>query len=135
MATTIVNARVFDGESMRPWTSVRFEDGVITHGTEQPAVLRGDEVVDADGGTLLPGLIDAHIHLVPGALEQSLTFGVTTGLDMFSKPDTVAGSSAVREPRRGSHLHPSESASGPPDSAWTRLGRYADWPAAPLSRR
>jgi len=90
MATTIVNARVFDGETLRPWTSVRFEGGVITHCTEQPAVMLGDEVVDADGGTLLPGLIDAHIHLLPGALEQSLTFGVTTVLDMFSKPDTVA---------------------------------------------
>src|SRR6266536_3218559 len=89
VATTIVNARVFDGENIRPWTSVRFEGGVITHCTEQPAVMLGDEVVDADGGTLLPGLIDAHIHLVPGALEQSLTFGVTTVLDMFSKPDTV----------------------------------------------
>lgn len=30
------------------------------------------------------------VHLVPGALEQSLTFGVTTVLDMFSKPDLVA---------------------------------------------
>jgi imidazolonepropionase-like amidohydrolase len=62
VATTIVNAGVFDGENMRPWTSVRFEGGVITHCTERPAVMLGDEVVDADGGTLLPGLIDAHIH-------------------------------------------------------------------------
>jgi imidazolonepropionase-like amidohydrolase len=47
-------------------------------------------VIDAGGGTVLPGLIDAHVHLVPGALAQSLTFGVTTVLDMFSKPDVVA---------------------------------------------
>jgi predicted amidohydrolase YtcJ len=50
----------------------------------------GDEVIDAAGGTVLPGLIDAHMHLVPGAPAQSLTFGVTTVLDMFSKPDLVA---------------------------------------------
>ena len=50
----------------------------------------GDEVIDAAGGTLLPGLIDAHVHLVPGALTQSLNFGVTTVLDMFSTPDLVA---------------------------------------------
>ena len=51
---------------------------------------RRREVVDAGGGTVLSGLIDAHVHLVPGALAQSLTFGVTTVLDMFSKPDLVA---------------------------------------------
>jgi imidazolonepropionase-like amidohydrolase len=47
-------------------------------------------VIDANGRTLLPGLIDAHVHLVPGALAQSLTFGVTTVLDMFSKPDLLS---------------------------------------------
>ncbi|HEX7659379.1 MAG TPA: amidohydrolase family protein [Pseudonocardiaceae bacterium] len=90
MATTIVNARVFDGENLRLWTSVRFEGGVITDCAERSAAMPGDEAVDAAGGTLLPGLIDAHIHLLPGALEQSLLFGVTTVLDMFSKPETVA---------------------------------------------
>ena len=47
-------------------------------------------MIDAGGGTVLPGPIDAHVHLVPGALAQSLTFGVTTVLDMFSKPGLVA---------------------------------------------
>jgi predicted amidohydrolase YtcJ len=47
---------------------------------------------------VLPGLIDAHVHLVPGALAQSLTFGVTTVLDMFSKPGLVA---SAKEAARG----------------------------------
>jgi predicted amidohydrolase YtcJ len=59
-------------------------------GAGGPAPQEGDEVIDAGGGTVLPGLIDAHMHLVPGALAQSLTFGVTTVLDMFSTPDLVA---------------------------------------------
>ena len=89
-ATTIVNARVFDGTKSQDWTSVRFADGLITQCSAAPAAQEGDEVIDAGGGTVLPGLIDAHVHLVPGALAQSLTFGVTTVLDMFSKPDLVA---------------------------------------------
>jgi len=89
-ATTIVNAKVFDGTRSRDWTSVRFADGLITKCSAAPAAQAGDEVIDAGGGTVLPGLIDAHVHLVPGALAQSLTFGVTTVLDMFSKPDLVA---------------------------------------------
>ena len=84
-ATAIVNARVFDGTRLRDWTSVRFADGIITGCATGPAARDGDEVIDAQGGTILPGLIDSHIHLVPGALAQGLTFGVTTALDMFSQ--------------------------------------------------
>jgi imidazolonepropionase-like amidohydrolase len=89
-ATTIENAKVFDGTKSQHWTSVRFADGLITKCSVASAAQAGDEVVDAGGGTVLPGLIDAHVHLVPGALAQSLTFGVTTVLDMFSPPDLVA---------------------------------------------
>ena len=89
-ATTIVNAKVFDGTTSQDWTSVRFADGLITECSAVSAAREGDEVIDAGGGTVLPGLIDAHVHLVPGALAQSLTFGVTTVLDMFSKPGLVA---------------------------------------------
>ena len=89
-ATAIVNARVFDGTRRRDWTSVRFADGIITDCATGPTAQDGDEVIDAEGGTILPGLIDSHIHLVPGALAQGLTFGVTTALDMFSQADVMA---------------------------------------------
>jgi imidazolonepropionase-like amidohydrolase len=89
-ATAIVNARVFDGTRLRDWTSVRFAGGIITDCATGPTAQDGDEVIDAAGGTILPGLIDSHIHLVPGALAQGLTFGVTTALDMFSQADVMA---------------------------------------------
>ena len=89
-ATAIVNARVFDGTRLRDWTSVRFAGGIITDCAAGPTAQDGDEVIDAEGGTILPGLIDSHIHLVPGALAQGLTFGVTTALDMFSQADVMA---------------------------------------------
>lgn len=92
-ATTIVNAKVFDGATLQDWTSVRFADGLITEcsaASAASAAQGGDEVIDAAGGNVLPSLIDVHVHLVPGALAQSLTFGVTTVLDMFSEPDLVA---------------------------------------------
>jgi predicted amidohydrolase YtcJ len=89
-AATIVNATVFDGTKSQDWTSVRFADGLITKCSVASAAQEGDEVIGAGGGTVLRGLIDAHVHLVPGALAQSLTLGVTTVLDMFSKPGLVA---------------------------------------------
>jgi imidazolonepropionase-like amidohydrolase len=98
--TTIVNAKVFDGTRSRDWTSVRFADGLITECSVAEVARAGDEVIDAAGGTVLPGLIDAHVHLVPGALAQSLAFGVTTVLDMFSKPDVVAAAKEQAGSRR-----------------------------------
>ncbi|WP_431967203.1 amidohydrolase family protein [Actinacidiphila sp. bgisy160] len=96
-ATAIVNAKVFDGTRLRDWTSVRFADGIITDCATGPTARGGDVVIDAEGGTILPGLIDSHIHLVPGALAQGLTFGVTTALDMFSQ----AGAMAVAKEQAG----------------------------------
>ena len=56
-ATTIVNAKVFDGTKSRDWTSVRFADGLITACSAASAAQEGDDVVDAGGGTVLPGLV------------------------------------------------------------------------------
>ena len=89
VTTTITGARVFDGERLTPHTAVRLADGRVDAVGGDTLRRPGDEHVDARGGTLLPGLIDAHVHLLPGALRQALTFGVTTVLDMFSKPGTV----------------------------------------------
>ncbi|WP_410669970.1 amidohydrolase family protein [Amycolatopsis sp. cmx-4-68] len=95
MTITITGARVFDGERRTDHTAVRLADGHILAVGDDALRQPGDEHVDARGGTLLPGLIDAHVHLLPGALRQALTFGVTTVLDMFSKPDTVRDALAV----------------------------------------
>ncbi|MDQ7804083.1 amidohydrolase family protein [Amycolatopsis sp. A133] len=89
MTTTITGARVFDGERRTDHTAVRLDGGRIAAVGADTLLRPGDEHVDARGGTLLPGLIDAHVHLLPGAPRQAITFGVTTVLDMFSKPDTV----------------------------------------------
>lgn len=45
-------------------------------------------VIDGKGKTLLPGLVDAHVHAGndEGNLAQALAFGVTTELDMFGPP-------------------------------------------------
>lgn len=89
VTTTITGARVFDGERLTEHTAVRLDGGRVEALGDDTLLRPGDEHVDARGGTLLPGLIDAHVHLLPGALRQALAFGVTTVLDMFSKPDTV----------------------------------------------
>lgn len=75
------NARVFDGTRVLESTDVLVRDGKIAAVGKR---LDGANVVDANGKTLLPGLIDAHTHAFGDALEQALIFGVTTELDMFT---------------------------------------------------
>ncbi len=81
---------MFDGSRLLPATDVLVSGDrilAIGKGLTLPA---GIEVVSGTGRTLLPGLIDAHAHVYDvGQLEQSLAFGVTTVLDMFSVPAMV----------------------------------------------
>jgi imidazolonepropionase-like amidohydrolase len=79
--TALTNVRVFDGHRLtEPRT-------VVIDGTLIGADPTGAREIDASGAALLPGLIDAHVHLhSPQPLESLATWGVTTGLDMACWP-------------------------------------------------
>ena len=96
-----MGAQVFDGErALGVATVVVGDDGTIEAvepGEREPA----DGEVDARGATLLPGLIDAHVHLRgAGNLGQDLRHGVTTVLDMFSAPPQFTAMLRGRAARR-----------------------------------
>ena len=80
MPTAITDVRVFDGERVLEGGTVIL-DGATIAAVGGP-VPSGAVVVDGHGATLLPGLIDAHVHTSPEALALALTFGVTTELEM-----------------------------------------------------
>lgn len=78
--TAITGAQVFDGEKTLGVTTVLVEDGRIARiGGDVP---ENAETVDGSGATLLPGLIDAHVHTGRESLALALRFGVTTELEM-----------------------------------------------------
>jgi imidazolonepropionase-like amidohydrolase len=58
------NARVFDGQSADcpEGMSVLVADGLIREVSDRPINASGARVLDAGGRTLMPGLIDAHMH-------------------------------------------------------------------------
>ena len=110
--TTITDVRVFDGERLLDGRhDVSVEGATIS--TVSPAgsaagsatggaAARGERV-DGAGGTLLPGLVDAHVHLRGVEdLHVLASSGVTTALDMGSWPPSLiaelraAGSTDVR---------------------------------------
>jgi len=62
MRTLFANGQVFDGTGSAPAKAdVVVQDGRIV---EVGPGLDGDEVVDCAGGTVLPGLVDCHVHLL-----------------------------------------------------------------------
>lgn len=62
----IRGARIIDGTGAEPRAGVvLLEDGLVASIEAPDAAIASDvEVVDAAGATVLPGLIDAHVHLV-----------------------------------------------------------------------
>jgi len=90
--TVIKNVRIFDGEIAIPTAAVVVENGLIkaVSGSLEPPP--GAEVIDGTGKTLLPGLIDSHVHAwAEDHLRQALVFGVTSMIDMFTSVEFAAG--------------------------------------------
>lgn len=96
-AFAIRDVRVFDGERVIARANVVVRDGRIDEVGEHVAIPTGAHVVDGRGRTLLPGLIDSHVHAWGGALQDALNFGVTTVLDMFGDPATLRELKPARE--------------------------------------
>ena len=88
----ITNARIFDGNDVLPVTySVVISNGTITSISETPPTV--DEagpntiVIDGTGCSLLPGLIDSHVHVdTPEQMDALAAHGVTAACDMACFP-------------------------------------------------
>jgi imidazolonepropionase-like amidohydrolase len=83
LVTAITNAKIFDGERVSDDRTVVLEDSTIR--AVGGAIPSGVNVVDADGATLIPGFIDAHVHTDFDGLRDALLFGVTTELEMMGR--------------------------------------------------
>ena len=82
-ATLVRDVRVFDGERMHAKRSVLIDGARIVSADFRGAPPAGATVINGAGRTLLPGLIDAHVHAYQH-FDLPLVFGVTTQVDMFT---------------------------------------------------
>ncbi|HEV3040718.1 MAG TPA: CIA30 family protein [Candidatus Angelobacter sp.] len=96
------HVKIFDGHRFAGPMNVLVQSGkiqLVGSLVKKPA---GAEVIAGDGLTLLPGLIDSHVHVFGSAhLTQALAFGVTTELDMFS---SVQNSKSIEEDQAAGKL-------------------------------
>ncbi|MEV7845238.1 MULTISPECIES: amidohydrolase family protein [Streptomyces] len=80
----LTGVRVFDGNALTTPRTVVIDNGRIGVSSA------GARKVDCGGAVLLPGLIDAHLHLQNlDTLRQLTAHGVTTALDMASFPPST----------------------------------------------
>jgi imidazolonepropionase-like amidohydrolase len=88
----ISNVHVFDGQALLQNSGVAVERGVIRAVGRELTQWQHLPLVDGGGGTLLPGFIDAHVHVRDAReLRQALRFGATTTLDLGAivEPDVL----------------------------------------------
>ena len=86
--TLIRNVAVFDGDRSAGRHAVLIVGDRIADADFRGKPDAGTRIVDGSGKTLIPGLIDAHVHAYQGQ-DDPLLFGVTTQLDMFSAPQSA----------------------------------------------
>ena len=91
-AIAITRVKVFDGNALTDERTVVIDYGVISEAAT------AERTVDGQHGTLLPGFIDSHVHLLSLAeLEQGTQWGCTTMLDMGSQSMAVTDSLRHRQ--------------------------------------
>jgi imidazolonepropionase-like amidohydrolase len=73
MITIFRNARIFDGRSreLQDGLSVVVRDGLIEEVSAAPVQPPDAQIRDCAGKTLLPGLIDAHVHIIANRVDLS----------------------------------------------------------------
>lgn len=91
----IVRATVLDPETgvLTPDRAVLIEDGRVLDIVATRSAPAARQTVDVEGGVLLPGFVDAHVHLREAdesALLDYLRAGVTTVRDMNGRPGLLA---------------------------------------------
>jgi len=99
----IHNARLIDGNGGRPVETA----SIVIQGNRFGRVVQGPiefpknaRLIDAKGGTVLPGLIDNHVHYRDLLGELFLAFGVTSVRDLGNHPQWIlAQRDAVNEGR------------------------------------
>ena len=94
-----LTGRLFDGETLWPHATVLIREGRVLEVGEGTALPEGTEVLNAGPeGTILPGLVDLHVHARPHYTRWFPEAGVTTVRDAGSSLEIL---SQLREGTEG----------------------------------
>ncbi len=81
----IENVDVFDGETTHENVNFIFSDSLIVKITAKKKAYKNSKVIDGQGMTIVPPILNAHVHVRnPENLQEAMKSGVFGLLDMFS---------------------------------------------------
>jgi imidazolonepropionase-like amidohydrolase len=124
----VINGTVIDGTGAVPIADghiVVVGDRISSVGQGQPEIPPGATVVDARGGTIMPGLIDTHVHVArgifsgsegtidPGGLMPWLEAGMTTLRDIATPPSAFPEVKQTADAQTAAHQAPRVVWAGP----------------------
>ncbi len=83
--TIIQNVDLFDGEQVHKGVNLVFADSIVTEINQHKKFSKRAEIIDGQGKTILPPLLNAHVHVrSPENLKDAQAYGIYGLLDMFS---------------------------------------------------
>lgn len=83
--TVIQNVDLFDGKQVHQHVNLVFTDSLITSINQKRRFKKHARVIDGQGKTILPPLLNAHVHVrEPDNLKEAQSVGIFALLDMFS---------------------------------------------------
>lgn len=105
-AVSNVNVLASDGESFSPGQTVLIEKGIITAIDSTVALPTATSIIDGTSKYLIPGLIDAHVHLFqsPNDLLLYIANGVTTIRELIGEEDHLRWRQEIENGRIGPRM-------------------------------
>lgn len=95
----LTNCSVFDGTTLVPGASLRVVDGAIAEVGTDLTPHDGERVVDLDGDTVVPGLVNMHVHLggaLPGMPKPETDVDLALHMAGTARATLLAGVTTVR---------------------------------------
>jgi len=132
--TAIVGATVLSGPELEPIEDavVLFSDVILAIGRKEQVTVPPDaSVVECTGRTLLPGLIDTHVHTQLHPVRRLITGGLTTVRDLGWAPEIVLP--FAKKSATWGVLGPSVLAVGPIITEPDGYPRHALWHGAQIT--
>src|ERR1700675_4892788 len=92
MRILLVNATIIDCANPEPrWGNILVEDGLIREISPNASSSIECEVIDVKGRTVIPGLIDCHVHVVAGMMDLAMNAQLPAPVAVFRAARIMKG--------------------------------------------